>query len=117
MVRTRRGAGRVGCLVMLLIIAVIGYVGSNVGEAYFNFYRYQDRMKSEADFAVNNTDAAMKMRIAAFADSLGLPDPASKVVVRRGAHDVFIYANYTVRIQLLRQVREIHFNPTATGTF
>ena len=72
MVRTRRGAGRIGCLVMLLIVTAIGYFGINIGEAYFNFYRYQDRMKSEARFADHSTDAAMKMRIAAFADSLGI---------------------------------------------
>lgn len=117
MVRTRRGAGRIGCLVMLLIVTAIGYFGINIGEAYFNFYRYQDRMKSEARFADHSTDAAMKMRIAAFADSLGLPEPANKVVIRRGQHDIFIYANYIVHIELPGQVREFHFNPSATGTF
>ena len=42
---------------MLLIVAAIGYFGANVGEAYFNYYRYQDRMASEARFAAHNTDA------------------------------------------------------------
>jgi hypothetical protein len=117
MVRTRRGAGRIGCLVLLLVVTAIGYFGTNIGEAYFNFYRYQDRMKSEAQFAKNSTDAAIKMRIAAFADSLGLPDPANKVVVRRGRHDIFIYSNYIVHIEMPGYVREFNFNPHATGTF
>jgi len=99
------------------VLTAIGYFGFNVGEAYFNFYRYQDRMKSEARFAVHSTDGDIKARIAAFADSLGLPDPANKVVVRRGVHDIFIYANYIVRIELPGQVREVHFNPSATGNF
>lgn len=117
MVRSRRGRGRIGCLIALLILTAIIYFGFNVGEAYFNFYRYQDRMKSEARFAVNIPDATIKMRIAAFADSLGLPEPANKVIVRRGEHDIFIYANYIVRIELPGHVREIHFNPSAAGTF
>jgi hypothetical protein len=117
LVRTRRGAGRIGCLLALLIITAAGYFGLNFGEAYFAFYRYQDRMKGEAKFAAHSTDALIKMRIAAFADSLGLPEPADNVVVRRGAHDIFIYANYTVRIELPGTVREVHFNPSATGTF
>ena len=117
MVRVRHGLGRIGCLLMLLIVAAIGYFGSPVGRAYFDFYRYQDRMKSEAEFAAHNTDAEIKLRCAAFADSLGLPDPADKVVVRRGDHEVFIYADYSVRIKLPGQVRELHFNPSATGTF
>jgi hypothetical protein len=99
------------------LITAVGYFGSNIGEAYFNLYRYQDRMKSEAKFAQNSTDAAIKMRIAAFADSLGLPDPANTVIVRRGAHDIFIYANYIVHIELPGHVREFHFNPHASGTF
>jgi hypothetical protein len=102
---------------MLLVVTALGYFGFNLGEAYFNLYRYQDRMKGEAKFAVNTTDALIKMRIAAFADSLGLPEPANKVIVRRGQHDIFIYANYSVQIELPGHVRELHFNPHATGTF
>lgn len=72
MVRRRRGAARIGCLLTLLILTAACYFGFNVGEAYFNFYRYQDRMKSEVRFAANNTDANIKLRIQEFADSLGL---------------------------------------------
>jgi hypothetical protein len=118
LVRSRRGAGRIGCLLGLLVITAIGYFGFNIGEAYFTFYRYQDRMKSEAQFASHASDAVIRARVAGFADSLGLPDPANNVIVRRGEHDITIYANYTVRIVLPgHQVREIHFNPSATGTF
>ncbi len=117
MVRSRRGAGRIGCLLMLLVVTAIGYFGFNIGEAYFNFYRYQDRMKTEARFAANNTDAAIRSHIAQFADSIGLPESARNVVVRRGEHEIFIYANYSVHIELPGQVKEFHFNPTATGTF
>jgi len=117
MVRTRRGAGRIGCLLMLLVVTAIGYFGFNLGEAYLAYYRYKDRMKGEAEFAAHKTDAVIKMRLQAFADSIGLPEPADKVVVRRGEHDIFIYANYIVRIELPGHVREVHFNPTATGKF
>jgi hypothetical protein len=102
---------------MLLIVTAIGYFGFNIGEAYFNFYRYQDRMKSEARFAANNSDAVIKLHIVEFADSLGLPESAQNVVVRRGQHSITIYANYIVHIELPGHVREFHFNPTATGTF
>ena len=117
MVNNRRGAGRLGCLVMLLIVTAIGYFGTNIGEAYFNYYRYRDRMRGEIPFAAHNTDAEIKNRIAAFADSLGLPDPAHNVIVRRGRHDIFIEANYAVHIELPGYVREVHFNPTASGQF
>ena len=117
MVRSRRGAARIGCLLTLLILTAICYFGVGVGEAFFNFYRYQDRMKSEVRFAAHNTDAAIKARIAEFADSLGLPESAHHIVVRRGNRDIFIYANYIVEIELPGMVRELHFNPNASGTF
>jgi hypothetical protein len=116
-VRNRRGAGRIGCLLSLLILTAVGYFAVNLGEAFLAYYRYEDRMKGEAKFAAHSTDAAIKMRIAAFADSLGLPEPANKVIVRRGAHDIVIYANYVVQIELPGHVREVHFNPSATGKF
>jgi hypothetical protein len=117
MVRSRRGAARIGCLLSLLIATAIGYFGVNLGEAYLNYFRYQDRMKSEALFAVHKTDAVIKSRLAAFADSLGLPESAGNVTVRRSRHNVVIYADYIVHIELPLQVREFHFNPSATGTF
>lgn len=117
MVRSRRGVGRIGCLFFLLIVTAIGYFAANIGEAYWNFYRYQDVMRGEAQFAANRSDAAIKLRVESFADSLGLPYPANKVTVRRGTHDIFIYANYDVRVEFPGQVRELHFNPSASGTF
>ena len=117
MVNNRRGASRIGCLLLLLIVAAVGYFGSNIGEAYFKFLRYQDRMKSEAKFASHTTDAKMKMDLASFADSLGLPEAAQHITVRRGTNEIFIYANYYVHLELPGYVREVHFNPKATGQF
>lgn len=117
MVRTRRGAARIGCLLTLLIFTAICYFGVGVGEAYYNFYRFQDRMRGEVRFAAANTDANIRARIVEFADSLGLPESAHHVTVRRGRHQITIYANYIVEIELPGHVRELHFNPSATGTF
>jgi hypothetical protein len=117
MVRQRGGLTRLGCLLTMLILTAIGYFGFNVGEAYFNFYRYRDLMRGEASFAANRTDIQIQRRVAAFADSLGLPDPADRVAVQRGKHDIQISAEYSVRIELPGYVREIHFSPSATGSF
>jgi hypothetical protein len=116
-VRARRGAARIGCLLTLLILTAICYFGVGAGEAYYNFYRFQDRMRAEVRFAANNTDARIKANIIDFADSLGLPESAHHVTVRRGRHQITVYANYIVDIELPGQVRELHFNPSATGSF
>ena len=117
MVRSRRGASKIGCLFLLLVVAAIGYFGEKVGSVVWDYYLYRDRMKSEARFAAHRTDAVIKRRLAAFADSIGLPEGANNVIVRRGARSIYIYAEYYVHIELPGMVREFHFNPSATGTF
>lgn len=117
MVRPRRGAGKLGCLLLTLILTVVGYFGANVGQVFWNYFQFKDRMKQEARFAAHRSDAVIRRRVAAFADSLGLPEGAKNVRVRRGDRVIFIWAEYYVHIELPGMVREFHFNPSATGTF
>jgi hypothetical protein len=117
MVRRRRGAGKLGCLFALLIVAVIGYFGEKVGVAYWKYYLFRDRMEEEARFAAHRSDAVIKRHLADFADSLGMPESAHTVIVRRGQHSIFIYSEYYQHIEMPGFVREFHFNPSATGPF
>ena len=117
MVRIRRGVGKIGCLLFVLILAVVGYFGEKVGAAYWNAYLYRDRMQGEVLFAGHRSDAVIKRRLAAFADSLGLPEGASNVIVRRGAKSIYIYSEYYLHIELPGFVHEFHFTPSASGAF
>jgi hypothetical protein len=117
MVRSRRGASRIGCLLSLLIVAAVGSFGYYYGRAYLDFVRFQDEMKSEAKFAVHSTDLEIKARIVALADSIGLPASAKRVTIRRGPHEIIIYSTYFINIELPLFAREFQFNPSATGKF
>jgi hypothetical protein len=117
MVRPRRGASQLGCLFMLLVLAAIGYFGFDVGEIYWNFYQYQDRMKQEARFAAQRSDAVIRRRIAMFADSLGLPGDAKNVRIRRGTREIYIWAEYTEHVEVPGFKRDVHLNPQAAGKF
>ena len=117
MVKPRRGASSLGCLFTLLVVAAVIYFGVNVGEVYWRFYEYQDDMQQEARFAANRGDDQIKRRLAAAADSLGLPEAAGRVFIRRGSHEISIQATYYERIELPLYVREVQFNPKASGTF
>ncbi len=61
--------------------------------------------------------AVIKRRILAFADSIGLPEAARHVHVKRGQKMISIWAEYYDNIELPGIVREIHFNPQASGPF
>jgi hypothetical protein len=113
-VRTRAGSGRLGCLLFLLIVAGIGYFGVNIGEAYIRYYRYRDAMSQSARFASTRSDDQIRRHLAQVADSLGLPEAAQRVIIRRDQSGVTIQAHYIENLELPGTVREFEFNPRVT---
>ena len=114
---TRRGTSRLGCLVGLLLLVTIAYFGFNIGEVYVRFYRLKDAMVQEARFADSRTDDAIRDRLAAVADSLGLPDEAGRVRVIRSANRIVITSDYSEHVEFPLFVREIKFAPQVVRTF
>ena len=117
MVTPRRGRSRLGCLVGSLLIVTVVYFGFNIGEVYMRFYRLKDAMVQEARFAQNHDDNAIRIRLAAVADSLGLPDEAGRIMIQRETGRIIIRARYTEHVELPLFVREFHFAPQVVRTF
>ena len=115
MVKTRGGRSTLGCLFMLLLLTAAGYFAFNIGEPYLRYYRFQDAMRQEVRFAQNRSDDAIKRRLAAFADSLGMPEEAGHVMVKRGATSISIWSEYYEHVEMPLFLREIYFNPNAEG--
>ncbi len=111
------GSSRLGCLVTLLLTVTIAYFGFNIGEVYFRFYRMRDAMVQEARFAQNRDDDVIRRRLAAVADSLGLPGEASRFQVRRESRRITISTQYTERVELPMFVREFRFRPQVIRSF
>lgn len=115
--RTRRGKGQIGCLLFLLLVSTVGYFAMGVGQVYWDYFRYRDRMQQEARFAGSRTDGVIKRRIAMFADSLGLPEGAKQVRVRRASRHVYIWAEYYESVELPFYTRELLFSPRVEWTY
>ena len=111
MVTPRRGIGKLGCLVSLALVVVIGYFAVDFGEVFMRYYRYRDAMQQEARFFERSDDDGIRRRLAAFADSLGLPEEASRVGVTRSAEGIEISAEWRERVELKYFSRELHFAP------
>ena len=79
------------------------------------FYRYQDAMRQEVRFARKFSDDAIKRRLRALADSLGLPEEAGHVTVRRNATSISVWSEYYEHVEMPLFLREIYFNPSAEG--
>ena len=115
MVTTRRGASSIGCLFSLLLLAAVVYFGVNVGEAYWRFYQFRDDIQQEVRFAGQRTNDAIVTRLRAAADSLGLPEAAGHVIVRRVRGVISVESFYDEPVELPGHVRELHFHPRAEG--
>jgi hypothetical protein len=115
LVTQRRGASSIGCLFSLLVLAAVVYFGVNVGEVYWRFYQYRDDMQQEVRFAAHTQNDAIVNRLRAAADSLGLPEGAGHVVIRRSSAMISIESYYDEPVELPGHVRELHFHPRAEG--
>lgn len=104
-----------GCLFTLLIVAAVVYFGINIGEVYWRAYQFEDDMRQEVRFASRNANDAILFHLRAMADSLGLPDDAHSISIRRTQRSISIEAEYDERIELPMTVRELHFHPRADG--
>lgn len=113
---TRSGRSSLGCLLVLLLVAVALYFGVNFGEAYWRFYEYQDAMRQEVRFAKQIPDDRMRLHLSALADTLGLPEEAHDITIERTNSDISVSAEYTEQIVLPLVVRQIRFKPHAEGS-
>ena len=108
----RRGVSTLGCLVPLLLLAVVAYFGFPAAEAYFKFYQYKDAMGQEARFASTQTDEHIKRRLVALADSLEMPTGAELVSIDRTSGTITISTEYDEIIRLpFNKEKVITFRP------
>jgi Flp pilus assembly protein TadG len=113
----RRGASRLGCLIPLLILAIVVYFAIDFGQVYFRAYQFKDAMTSEANFASTLTDDAITRRLAALADSLQLPSGAELITIVRTPRTISISSDYDEIIRLpMKKERVIHFHPVASAS-
>jgi hypothetical protein len=98
-------------------MAAIGYFGVNLGRVYWRFYEFQDDMRQEVRFASQHTNDQIVLALRASADSLGLPEGAGKISIRRNNKGIAVEAEYYENVELPMYVKELHFHPHAEGTF
>jgi hypothetical protein len=92
-----------GCMIWIVLLAAAGYLGLQFGRPYFRSQQFREEMKKVAEFAQNISDSAMRVRVNAVADSLGLPVAAKRNLritrIRRPPHLV-IESEYADTVRL-----------------
>ena len=109
----RRGASTFGCLLPLVLIAVVLYFGYPAAAAYVRFYKFKDAMGQEARFASTQTDQHITARLVALTDSLEMPPGAELISIQRSGNSITISADYEEVIALpFKKERVIRFHPS-----
>ncbi len=120
--RARRGelgAGKLGCLIPVLLAAGAVFVLRDVPGVYWRYYQMQDEVKSQASFAPGLTDQAIRERLVATADTLGIPLGPKAWEIQRAHGEIEISAAYedsvVVDVLVWRRVYRLHFTPHASA--
>ena len=115
--RDERGKGRLGCLVAILLLVGIIYVVKDFGTVYWRYYQIQDAVKSQASFAPALTDQAIRDRLVAECDTLGIPLGPKQWQVKRTKGQITISASYADSVVIdvpgYRRVFHFQFTPHA----
>lgn len=114
----RSGASRFGCLLQLVILGALIYMGVLLGADTVAYYRLRDAMKQEARFAPVRTDEQILARLRAFTDSVDLPSEAKDIKVVREGNVIRIWSEYDQEIKLpFKYSRTFHLRPSVEKTF
>jgi hypothetical protein len=116
----RRGRGTLGCLVPLVLLGLLLFVGIKFGRPWFAYQQFRDEMSSVAKFATTLSDSAMRARLMARADSLRLPTEAKDRLQFTRLGDpprIHIETEYSATVVLpLLGPKVLHFRPTAEAS-
>lgn len=113
---SRRGSSMLGCLVWVVLIGIVGYVGAHVGEPYYRYYRFRDAVSQRVRFASVHKDAAIQSDIWAAADSLGLPEQAYHVQITRDSDTIRVTDSYEDSWTVLNYTRPVQFTLKFEGS-
>ena len=105
----RRGLANIGCLGWILLLSIVAYLGTHIGEPYMRYYRFRDAVDQQARFATFRNDDAIRKELWAAADSIGLPESAYHLNVERTTGDLRIFGAYDDPWQLPHYIHNVHF--------
>ncbi len=115
--RGESGKARVGCLVGILLVVLVIYLVKDFGTVFWRYYQIQDEVKAQASFAPGLTDQAIRDRLVAQCDTLGIPLGMKQWQVKRTGGAITISATYAdsvvVTLPGYRKVFHFQFRPHA----
>jgi hypothetical protein len=104
--------------VQLAIAAGLLYAGKIAGEDALMYYRLQDAMRNEVNFADVRSDSVILSRLRAFGDSVKVPESARDFSIARDENQIRIWSDYDLEYKLpLNHSKVFHLHPSAERRF
>jgi len=110
------GGARLRAIVWLLILGAAGYAAFKVVPVYLANYQLEDRMQTEARYAVVNHRTDDNLRDIIYREIQDQDIPANREdikILENSQRVVRLSVDYTVNIDLKVYQLHLHFNPTA----
>jgi len=112
-IRTRRGASTIGCLLSVLLFAAALYYGVHIGQVYLRYYRLVEEMRTQARLAPGLEDEVIRRRLVGKTAELDLPAEASRFTILRPSRQppmIIIETRYReeVDLPLFRHTFRLH---------
>jgi hypothetical protein len=76
-------------LIKIVIALIVIHGAFRIGNAYWNFYRYEDALQQLGQFGERRTDRQLCDEAMSTAGTYGVPIAASGLTIRRGANPPF----------------------------
>ena len=97
--RRLRGAGQIGCLLWLVVIAALGHVLYKVVPVKIKSSTFYDTMQEQASFGSIKSEQQILYEVLRRAEELGIPVTRETVTVTRTRAAVTIEAHYSIPLE------------------
>ena len=97
--RSISGAGRLGCLIWLLLLGAVVLVLSKVVPVKMRTSQFFDAMEEQAQFGSIKGDKSIQNELFQKAQDLQLPLKKEDILVHRDGSNVYVEAHYKITIE------------------
>jgi hypothetical protein len=113
--REQRGEGKIKTIMVLLVFAVLIFIGFRTIPAYVAEYQLADKMQEVARFAVvtRQSEDQIRENIYKVMQDLNIPAKKEDIKISTGDRGVTISLDYRVPVDLVVFQTELHFTPSS----
>ncbi len=113
-----RGITTSGCLLSLILLAILGFVGLKVGQAFWNYYNVREQVREALTWGVGSmqprTETEIAQRVISNASGVGVQLPSRNVRISQTPETLTITAAWTEEIEFPYHTFPLNFEVNLT---